>query len=123
MAKNIKIQRNNDLNYSSKSDQQEAPHFNETSVNWRFRVIMVMIVAALGVATYGLFTTLQRYQTNQTHLEMAKLDYQQAQESLAELKDQQLILDDPDYLAQLARRDYFYSKPGEIIFNIESDSQ
>lgn len=30
----------------------------------------------------------------------------------------------PDYLAEVARRDYYYSKPGEIIFNIQdADSQ
>ena len=123
MAKNRKINTKNDLNYSSNIEGQHSAHFEETSANWRFRGIMLVIVIALGFATYSFISTFQRYQANQAQLEVAQLDYQQAQESLAELNERKQILEDPDYLAQVARRDYYYSKPGEIIFNIESDSQ
>ena len=87
MAKNKKIDTKNNLNYSSNNEGQHSAHFEETSANWRFRGIMLVIVIALGFATYSFISTFQRYQANQAQLEVAQLDYQQAQESLAELNE------------------------------------
>ncbi len=103
--------------------KSSSPHFERSTTQWHFKVIMIILVVALGFATYGFHSTLRRYHSHQQQVEVAKADYQQAQERLAELTEQKKILSDPDYLSQIARRDYYYSKPGEIIFNIESDSQ
>ena len=40
------------------------------------------------------------------------------------LLQEYLKLQDPEYLAEIARRDYYYAKPGEIIFDLgEAGSQ
>lgn len=52
----------------------------------------------------------------------------QLEQQLTELKKQQVILkedivklNDDDYLAKLARKEYFFSENGEIIFNIPEE--
>ncbi|MBG9982650.1 septum formation initiator family protein [Aerococcaceae bacterium DSM 111020] len=100
-----------------------SPHFEWLTTQWHFKVIMVVLVIALGFAAYGFHSTHRRYHSHQQQIEVAQADYQQAQDRLEDLMEQKKVLSDPDYLSQIARRDYYYSKPGEIIFNIESDSQ
>lgn len=45
--------------------------------------------------------------------------YQQAVENNRIAQQERNLVQDEEYMGQIARRDYFYSKPGEIIFNFE----
>ncbi|WP_370314439.1 FtsB family cell division protein [Guptibacillus hwajinpoensis] len=62
-------------------------------------------------------------------MEEKNLQQKQAEEELTKLKDQEKYLteeieklNDLDYIGELARRDYFMSKPGETIFKLPSSS-
>lgn len=45
--------------------------------------------------------------------------YQQAVENNRLAQQERNQVQDADYMGQIARRDYYYSKPGEIIFQFE----
>lgn len=90
-----------------------------------YRRLAAFIIVALMISV-GLVSTLF---SRTAHLEEQKLTKEKAEESLAELKQQQKRyeeelkkLEDDEYIAELARKKYFLSDDGEIIFNIpESD--
>lgn len=54
----------------------------------------------------------QQYTATQELEEEAKVENLMSQEEYQHMQD-------PDYLAEVARRDYLYSKPGEIVFDIK----
>lgn len=90
-----------------------------------YRRLIAFTIAAL-LITVGLMSTLF---SRAAHLEEQKLVKERAEASLAELKQQQKQyeeelkrLEDDEYIAELARKKYFLTNDGEIVFNIpESD--
>ena len=58
---------------------------------------------------------------SQAQLTEAQTAFKQTQNKYQAVQLEYQRSQDPEYLAKLARRDYFYSKEGEIIFDIESD--
>lgn len=97
----------------------------ERSVLERVRqlfVVMILVGTLVGVVT-GIYFTHKGQVAAQTAFEMAKLEQDKViakQRRIA--KDYQRV-QDPDYIAGLARRDYYYSKPGELIFELEDATQ
>ncbi|WP_203364417.1 septum formation initiator family protein [Bacillus sp. REN10] len=80
-----------------------------------FSVLALIIIGGLGSTLMSQFT----------HLEEKQKQKEEAQATLAELKKQQKQyeeelerLNDDEYIAELARKNYFLSDEGEIIFNI-----
>ena len=57
----------------------------------------------------------------QQELDRMKEKVREANEQQVELSYQIKRLQDPDYIAEIARRDYFLSKPGETIFKTPSN--
>jgi cell division protein DivIC len=57
-------------------------------------------------------------QAKRAELESVKLKVQEANEEQEELTYQIKRLHDKDYIAEIARRDYFLSRPGEMIFKV-----
>ncbi|GLY12853.1 FtsB family cell division protein [Pseudobacillus badius] len=90
-----------------------------------YRRLGAFMIVAL-ILSIGLMSTLY---SRTAHLEEQKLAKEEAEATLAELKQQQKQyeeelkrLEDDEYIAELARKKYFLSEDGEIIFNIpESD--
>lgn len=84
----------------------------------RLTAFAVLVVVVMGWLTYTM--------VNQSHVLASKEEKKaQALEALEEVKDQQdllnsqiLKLNDDDYIAKLARKEYFLSEEGEIIFAI-----
>ncbi|MFK2826953.1 septum formation initiator family protein [Bacillus sp. B190/17] len=90
-----------------------------------YRRLSAFCIVAL-LVSIGLMSTVF---SKTAQLEKQKLAKEEAESALVELKQQQKQyeeelerLDDDEYIAELARKNYFLSDEGEIIFNIpESD--
>lgn len=82
-------------------------------------VIAMVGLASIFICSVPIFTALQAQSVNQENLLQAKAQYQEVQAAHAKLQEEAQRLNDPDYLAQVARKDYYYSKEGEIIFKLE----
>lgn len=86
---------------------------------------------AIGIACVGLIaischSSLEAIK-NKTHtleqLAQVQTAHKQAVNTNREAQQAYQMVKDPDYLAQIARKDYFYSKEGEIIFDfVEEDN-
>jgi len=88
------------------------------------------------LSVFFVFASLLTYLMISNHIsQTAKLDAKLAQKKkldhqLADLKKQESILkenivklNDDDYIGKLARKEYFFSKKDEVIFNIPDDSK
>ncbi|MBY0095467.1 FtsB family cell division protein [Mesobacillus maritimus] len=86
-----------------------------------FRRLAVFFVLATIISAVMISTFISRTSALETKLdekerletELAKLQKQQKH-----LEEEIVKLNDEEYIAKLARRDYFLSQEGEIIFNI-----
>lgn len=110
-------------------DQQPHNQTEKTSRNRLSRkqltqwVLGGITALVLGTSAWSLYQTVNAYQEQQLALQEAKTEYQAAQESHAQLVEESKRVSDPEYLGQIARRDYYYSKPGEIVFELDQDGQ
>ncbi|WP_433746136.1 FtsB family cell division protein [Falsibacillus pallidus] len=81
--------------------------------------VFALIAAA---ATWFMLSSLvsQKERLEEKRAEKAKVEQNLSQLKRKEsiLKDEIIKLNDPDYIAKLARSEYFLSDKGEIIFNI-----
>ena len=87
------------------------------------RLSMFLVFAA--VMSYLMITS---FISQSSTLDKKVAQKKQLEQQLTELKKQQVILkedivklNDDDYLAKLARKEYFFSENGEIIFNIPEE--
>lgn len=86
---------------------------------------LVVFILIVGFAAYFMVTTLLRQSAT---LEAMKEEKQSADQELASLKKDETILkeeivklNDEEYIAKLARKDYFLSNSNEIIFNLPEE--
>ena len=89
------------------------------------RKLMRRLAAFAAVALIILGTLLSALFTQHSSLEEKEQELAEAKSTLSELKQQQkeseeelVRLQDDEYIAELARKNYFLSEDGEIIFNI-----
>lgn len=95
---------------------------SETSTTF-FRQPRKIVFALVGIVAI-LMTGYPMIQTL-THSKEVAHDYAVSQEAHEQaiqqnrsVQQEYQKVQNPDYLAEIARRDYFYSKPGEIIFDL-----
>jgi len=88
------------------------------------RIIAFSIIGL--VFSYGMITTILSQQAN---IEKNLEEKQQLEGEIAKLQEEQVVLEeeivklnDDEYIAKIARRDYFLSEEGEIIFKIGDGS-
>lgn len=86
---------------------------------------LIAFVLIVGLAAYFMVSTLLRQTAT---LEAMKEEKQRADQELASLKKDETILkeeivklNDEEYIAKLARKDYFLSNSNEIIFNLPEE--
>jgi cell division protein DivIC len=89
------------------------------------RLSLFLVFAAL--MSYLMITS---FISQSSTLDKKVAQKKQLEQQMTQLKKQQKILkedivklNDDDYLAKLARKEYFFSENGEIIFNIPEDSK
>lgn len=108
-----------------RSNEQRAQQKRKQTIFRRRRIAIYLIVASIFV--FGL-TDLLFYQKDR--LAMKNAEKQALEEQLADVKEQQEMLklqiaklEDDEYIAKLARKEYFLSDEGEIIFTIPKDDK
>jgi cell division protein DivIC len=91
-----------------------------------FRRLSLFLVFAV-IMSYLMITS---YVSQSSTLDKKVAQRKQLEQELIQLKKQQEILkedivklNDDDYLAKLARKEYFFSENGEIIFNIPEEKE
>jgi cell division protein DivIC len=91
-----------------------------------FRRLSLFSVFAV-IMTYLMITS---FVSQSSTLDKKVAQKKQLEQELVQLKKQQEILkedivklNDDDYLAKLARKEYFFSENGEIIFNIPEEKE
>ncbi|WP_188456136.1 FtsB family cell division protein [Virgibacillus oceani] len=87
------------------------------------RLVLFSIVAVLAIGSMATYHVKQRA----LHAEK-KGQYEQLQDELASLKKQEEnyreeinLLEDEEYVLEIARTNYFFSKEGELIFKIPDE--
>lgn len=113
--------------------QTELTQKHETELSYasirRKRLIrrLTFFCLLVVVAAYIMISTLV---SQAASLEKKEAEKEKVQQELAELETNQEIfkeeiikLNDDEYIAKLARRDYFLSEDNEIIFNIPEDEK
>ena len=102
----------------------ESKHKKRKEVIFRRRRTVLYLIVA-GVILFGLID-LWMYQKDrlfekQAEKEALAVELQQVKEQQEMLKLQIAKLEDDEYIAKLARKEYFLSDEGEIIFTIPSE--
>lgn len=82
-------------------------------------IIQGALIVCVLLAGTSVVRSAYRYYQHRDELAAVKEEYGQVQAEHADLLKEEAKLKDEAYLAQIARRDYYYSKDGEIIFNID----
>lgn len=105
--------------YVRSVEQQEKRHhahkvrlFRRLSV---FGVIVLLISIWLGSTIYAQNQTMAEKEEQR---EQALATLEQVEKEQAMLQEQIILLNDEEYLAKLARKEYFLSEEGEIIFTL-----
>ncbi|AOM84615.1 FtsB family cell division protein [Salisediminibacterium beveridgei] len=84
----------------------------------RLSVFAAVILLFTGFAGFTIYQ--QSEQMAEQEAEIARLEVQQQELKSEELRLESEIesLQDPEYIAEIARRDFFLTKPGETLFQI-----
>ncbi|MDQ0340650.1 cell division protein DivIC [Caldalkalibacillus uzonensis] len=85
---------------------------------WRMKVVGLLLVVFLIWASVKWWEQQQMLQEMEAELNMLQVKVNEAEERQVELETEINRLHDPEYIAEIARRDYFLSRQGETIFKI-----
>lgn len=89
----------------------------------RGRLFMLVACIMIGLSLWSLLQTFQRHQKAEEALAQTEATLHLTQDQFQQVKAEHERSQDPDYLAKLARRDYYYSKDGELIFDIRDEGE
>lgn len=98
---------------------------NELIAVKRKRLILRRLIVFFLFATFVSYFMISTLVSQASSLDEIKQEQEQLQQELKDLEKKETILkeeivklNDDEYIAKLARKDYFLSEQGEIIFNI-----
>lgn len=118
IVKNQKI-----LNFEKPKASQVSTEMHMKKAKRSYMSFFVHFAAIICLA-FALISCVRAHKAlsqSQAQLTEAQTAFKQTQNKYQAVQLEYQRSQDPEYLAKLARRDYFYSKEGEIIFDIESD--
>lgn len=92
-----------------------ASRSNNTSSKKRIRLILLLIFVFLVWAIITMFTQWSDIKETKNELIKLQAEEQKALENKEVHEKEALMLKNYDYIAEIARKYYFLSKPGEII--------
>jgi cell division protein DivIC len=89
------------------------------------RVLIFLGIVVLTVVAFmhKIHTQNERIAEKQIQQQQLAAEYEEIQDLQERLKLQIAKLDDDEYIAKLARKEYFLSEEGEIIFTIPEDKE
>lgn len=111
------------LNQPTYKNNKKRANFQVSRKQLMQWVLGSIVVVVLVSSAWSLYQTVNAYQEQQISLQESKKEYQEAQKLHAQLIEESKLVSDSDYLGQIARRDYYYSKPGEVIFELGQTEQ
>jgi len=90
----------------------------------RLAAFAVVVVAVIGWLSFTMYTQSQALAAKEEKKEKALLVLEEVQDEQEMLNSHIIKLNDDEYIAKLARKEYFLSEDGEIIFAIpENDDK
>ncbi|MDQ6595398.1 septum formation initiator family protein [Bacillus salipaludis] len=108
----------------------EQQEFAEIATARKRKLVVRRLSLFLVFAIFVSYFMISSILTQASMIDAKKAQKKQLGHKLAELKKQQDILkedivklNDDDYIAKLARKEYFFSKKNEIIFNIPENKK
>ncbi|MDQ0257872.1 cell division protein DivIC [Evansella vedderi] len=84
-----------------------------------YGVLMVIFIAFIGNTLYNQQQTIQEQEKQKKVLEEELLVLQNTE---LDLREEIQLLHDPEYIAEIARRDFYLTKPGETLFQLPRSS-
>ncbi|UTR16662.1 septum formation initiator family protein [Salipaludibacillus sp. LMS25] len=109
--------------YMQKQEQMEEQRLRRRKGLFRrlsvFAVVFLIILGAGGSVLYQQHTSIQKQQETNESLEE---DLVAMEKEASQLQQEIEWLNDPEYIAELARRDYFLTHDGEILFQLPRQS-
>lgn len=84
-----------------------------------FGVLVLLATIWIGTTIYAQSQSIAEKEAQRAET-LAALE--QVEKEQAQLKEQILLLNDDDYIAKLARKEYFLSDEGDIIFTMPNDA-
>ncbi|MGM0838760.1 MAG: FtsB family cell division protein [Bacillota bacterium] len=121
-ARNEKIAKINS-DYSDARQEQHIKQQKKRRGLYRRLSLFFLVVVIFGILM-GKTLLEQRaiLQEKQDRKEAVEQELVQLQKEQQRLEEEIVKLNDDEYIAKIARRDYFMSEDGEIIFNLPEDS-
>ncbi|MBK0348433.1 septum formation initiator family protein [Aerococcaceae bacterium zg-ZJ1578] len=101
--------KHNRENYTAQSQQKKRKGVS--------KIVLLFCLFIIGVSCLSLWQVIEKKEEVMMQLAQAQIDNKQAVEKNRQAQQEYQQVQDEDYLAQVARRDYYYSKPGEVIFD------
>ncbi|EUJ36588.1 FtsB family cell division protein [Brochothrix campestris] len=112
-------QLNNDYVKSKSVDEKRHKKF-KLVMRRRLLFYLAIILLVVGTLVFNVVKQQMRLTTNKAESIKLEKKYEQLVKQEATYKQQVEQLKDPEYVAKLARSEYYLSKKGEIIFTIPS---
>ncbi|WP_027964458.1 FtsB family cell division protein [Halalkalibacillus halophilus] len=111
-----------DSNYVKQQEYYIARQAREKKLLIRrlaaFAIIFTFIIGSLSIFH---FQQRSAYNDQQQEYQQLEEDLQVYQSEQSSLEREIELLNDVDYLLQIARKDYFFSKEGEVIFTLPDE--
>ncbi|WP_404330660.1 septum formation initiator family protein [Mesobacillus maritimus] len=110
--------------YTQQSEKAGIAEKRKRKVLFRRLAVLFVMISIISVVMISTFisrtSALESKLDEKERLEMELADLQKDQKHLEE---EIVKLNDEEYIAKLARRDYFLSQEGEIIFNLPDSNE
>ncbi|MBB6455255.1 cell division protein DivIC [Salirhabdus euzebyi] len=111
-----------DSNYVRKYDAfLERQKKRKKRVYRRLTLFVIIVLSVFGYLVTYHIKQRALYEEKKDHYEQLKVDMSNLKEEEQDLREEISLLKDTDYVLQIARKDYFLSKEGEIIFKLPDD--
>ena len=111
--------------HSRFAEQNSAKHERQKKKKQRLmrRLGLLAVVVAVIAVSFVTLHIQQRHMQAEKKAELveAKQDYAAVQKKGDKLKEERDLLKDEDYVLEIARTNYFFSKKGELIFKIPDE--
>ena len=107
--------------FEQKTSPRQSDHYSKLSLIKLLSYAFPIVFAGLALRSYMDATADQKLA--EENLQEAEIQLNKVQEKNAIIKDEYALSQDEEYVAKVARRDYYYSKPDEIIFDIETNDE
>ncbi|MGD6834699.1 FtsB family cell division protein [Sutcliffiella halmapala] len=112
--------------HSDYSDAKQEQHIKQQKKRrglYRRLSLFFLVVVIFGILMGKTFLEQRAIlQEKQDRKEAVEKELVQLQKEQQRLEEEIVKLNDDEYIAKIARRDYFMSEDGEIIFNLPEDS-